>query len=206
MNPSFLNSSGIELVAFLDREGRYTWRQGYDARIHEPLRYAFLDDDALESGHPFLPSIAQGVRNQGIVLTEHGPMLLTLSPILDGNGNGPHRGAVLMGRLLAGQAHRAARRAGAGSADGQGSRVHRSRSARPRRTGRLRPASCVAKTRTRSTAQVTDVYGRHALLLRIDVPRSITRQGPGRHPICALLAADRRRDRLSSSSSSPYAT
>src|SRR4029453_6182128 len=100
MNPSFLNSSGIELVAFLDREGRYVWRQGYDTGIHEPLNFAFLGDPALAAGHPFLPSIAQGTRNQGIMLTEHGPMLLTLSPILDGNGNGPHRGAVLMGRLL----------------------------------------------------------------------------------------------------------
>ena len=30
---SFLNSSGIELVAFLDRQGRYVWRQGYDAKV-----------------------------------------------------------------------------------------------------------------------------------------------------------------------------
>ena len=58
MNPSFLNSSGIELVAFLDREGRYVWRQGYDASVHAPLHYALLDTAGLAAGHPFLDAIA----------------------------------------------------------------------------------------------------------------------------------------------------
>lgn len=176
MNPSFLNSSGIELVAFLDREGRFIWRQGYDARIHEPLGFAFLDDDALEPRHPFLPSIGQGTRNQGIVLTEHGPMLLTLSPILDGNGNGPHRGAVLMGRLLIGK------------------RIAQlSEQAQVQLTLRvlkpLVPQPVTAPNGPVTTRivhresinevyrEVADVYGRHALMLRIDVPRSITAKG-----------------------------
>jgi sensor domain CHASE-containing protein len=74
MNPSFLNSSGIELVAFLDREGRYVWRQGYDTRGHAPLHYALLDPAGLEAAHPFRAAIANGQRNQGIVLTELGAM------------------------------------------------------------------------------------------------------------------------------------
>jgi len=176
MNPSFLNSSGIELVAFLDREGRYVWRQGYDARIHEPLRFAFLDDDSLGSGHPFLPAIAQGTRNQGIVLTEHGPMLLTLSPILDGNGNGPHRGAVLMGRLLAGK--RIAQLA-------EQAQVLLTL----RVLGTPYPQQSTAPDGPVTTRivhregmnevyrEITDIYGRHALRLRIDVPRSITAKG-----------------------------
>ena len=176
MNPSFLNSSGIELVAFLDREGRYTWRQGYDARIHEPLRYAFLDEATLGTGHPFLASIAQGVRNQGIVLTEHGPMLLTLAPILDGNGNGPHRGAVLMGRLLAGK--RVAQLAEQAQVQltfrvlGKASPQLTTTPDGPVTTRIVRREHMNEVYR-----EVADIYGRHALRLRIDVPRSITAKG-----------------------------
>jgi sensor domain CHASE-containing protein len=175
MNPSFLNSSGIELVAFLDREGRYAWRQGYDAKVHAPLQYALLDDDTLEPKHPFLPSIAQGTRNQGIVVTEHGPMLLTLAPILDGNGNGPYRGAVLMGRLLT--AKRIAQLAEQAQVQLTlgvlGSPFERA-------TLPDRPVTTRIVRRVETNEvyrQVTDVYGSHALMLRVDVPRSITAKG-----------------------------
>jgi len=33
-------------------------------------------------------------------MTEQGPMLLVAAPVLDGAGNGPHRGSVLLGRLV----------------------------------------------------------------------------------------------------------
>ena len=194
MNPSFLNSSGIELVAFLDREGRYAWRQGYDARIHEPLRYAFLDEDTLGTGHPFLASIAQGARNQGIVLTEHGPMLLTLAPILDGNGNGPHRGAVLMGRLLAGK--RIAQLA---------------EQAQVQLTLKVLGKPSPQQTTTPDGPVTTRIVRREHIQrglprgrgrLRQACPDAADRraaldhgQGPGRDTVCALVAADRRRDR-----------
>jgi sensor domain CHASE-containing protein len=175
MNPSFLNSAGIELVAFLDREGRYAWRQGYDAATHAPLRYAFLDADGLERGHPFLPAIARGERNQGIVLTEHGPMLLTLSPILDGNGKGPQRGAVLMGRLLVGKR--------VAQLSEQAQVLLTLRVLRREGSDGVPPAAFV-ETRIVRTAvmnevnrQVNDIYGNPALMLRIDVPRSITARG-----------------------------
>jgi sensor domain CHASE-containing protein len=176
MNPSFLNSSGIEFMAFIDGDGRYAWRQGYDPEVHEPLHYVLLDDDALEPRHPFRPSITSVSRNQGIILTEHGPMLLALSPILDGNGQGPHRGAVLMGRLLTPK--RIAQLA---------------EQAQVRLTvkvlGSQSPSSGNAADEQSTTRivrhadtnevyrQVADIYGRHALMLRIDVPRAITAKG-----------------------------
>jgi sensor domain CHASE-containing protein len=176
MNPSFLNSAGIELVAFLDREGRYAWRQGYDAASHAPLHYAFLDAEGLGPSHPFLASIARGVRNQGIVRTEHGPMLVTLAPILDGNGKGPHRGAVLMGRLLIGK--RVAQLAA------QAQVMLTLRVLRATAGAEATPAPATVGTRVVRRAHmnevyrgVSDIYGQSALLLRIDVPRSITAKG-----------------------------
>jgi len=174
MNPSFLISSGIELVAFLDREGRYTWAQGYDAGAHARLHYALLDGRALEPGHPFLESVLQGTRNQGIVLTEHGPMLLTLSPILDGNGNGPHRGAVLMGRLLtSGRIAQLAEQAQVMLT----TQVLRESLDRPAPTGPVETRIERREFMNEVYRDVPDLYGRPILALRIDVPRSITAQG-----------------------------
>jgi sensor domain CHASE-containing protein len=175
MTPSFLNSSGIELVAFLDRDGRYVWRQGYEAGDHQPLRFAFLQDEALAPGHPFLPSIARGARDQGIVLTEHGPVLLTLSPILDGNGNGPHRGAVLMGRLLTGS------RIAQLSEQAQVRLLLGIQKAPPSGLTAMAAAPTARIVRREYFNEVyrelSDVYGRPVLMLRIDVPRSITARG-----------------------------
>ena len=176
MNPSFLNSSGIELVAFLDREGRYIWRQGYDANVHAPLHYSLLDPAGLEAGHPFLAAIAVGQRNQGIVLTEHGPMLLTLAPILDGNGQGPHRGAVLMGRLLSKK--RIAQLAEQAQVDLAVRVLHSPSDVQPSRSSAPVATRIVRRTTTNEVYRpVVDIYGRRALMLRIDVPRSITAKG-----------------------------
>jgi sensor domain CHASE-containing protein len=176
MTPSFLNSSGIELVAFLDADGGYVWRQGYHAVDHAPLDYALLRSAGLEPGHPFLPAIAGGTRNMGIALTEHGPMLLALAPILDGNGRGPHRGAVLMGRLLS--AKRIAQLAEQAQVDLAvrviGSPFDR-RATRPS----SRPKTRIVRTPEVNEVfrPVADLYGRNALMLRIDVPRAITAKG-----------------------------
>ena len=37
---------------------------------------------------------------KGIVVTEHGPAMLVVAPVLDGAGNGPHRGAVMLARVI----------------------------------------------------------------------------------------------------------
>jgi sensor domain CHASE-containing protein len=176
MNPSFLISSGIELVAFFDPQGRFVWRQGYDTGPHQPLHYSMLDADGLDATHPFRQAIADGRRDQGIVLTEHGPMLLTLAPILDGNGQGPHRGAVLMGRLLS--AKRIAQLADQAQVD-LGIRVlhspYEARVGRP--DGPVATRVVRRETLNEVYRQVVDLYGRHALMLRIDVQRSITAKG-----------------------------
>jgi sensor domain CHASE-containing protein len=189
MTPSFLVSSGMELVAFLDPQGRFVWRQGYDAGTHEPLHYSMLDPDGLDAAHPFLNAIAEGRRDQGIVLTEHGPMLLTLAPILDGNGQGPHRGAVLMGRLLS--AKRIAQLADQAQVELTIRVLHspyETRSSRP--DGPVSTRVVRRDTINEVYRQVSDLYGQHALMLRIDVPRAITAKGAAatRFALWSLLA------------------
>ena len=103
-------------------------------------------------------------------------MLLTLSPILDGNGNGPHRGAVLMGRLLTtGRIAQLAEQAQVQLTVSALASPFLQRETAPERVVTTR---IVRRADTNEVyRQVTDVHGRHALLLRIDVPRSISAKG-----------------------------
>jgi sensor domain CHASE-containing protein len=55
---------------------------------------------AWQTGHPFRDAIKNGQPAKGIVVTEHGPAMLVAAPILDGAGNGPHRGSVMLARLI----------------------------------------------------------------------------------------------------------
>jgi signal transduction histidine kinase len=148
-----------------------------------------LEPKGLGPTHPFLPAIAGGQRNQGIVLTEHGPMLLTLAPILDGNGQGPHRGAVLMGRLLS--AKRIAQLSNQAQVDLTVRVLHSPYEARMGRPdGPVATRVIRRDTLNEVYRQVVDLYGRHALMLRIDVPRSITAKGEAatRFALWSLLA------------------
>ena len=54
----------------------------------------------LDAQHPFAKPIREGTGAKGIFVTEHGPAMLVVAPVLDGAGNGPHRGAVLLARVI----------------------------------------------------------------------------------------------------------
>ena len=121
-------------------------------------------------------------------------MLLTLAPILDGNGQGPHRGAVLMGRLLSKK--RIAQLAEQAQVDLAMRVLHSPYDVQPTRTSAPVTTRIVRRPTTNEVyRQVVDIYGRTALMLRIDVPRSITAKGEARDAVRALVAAGRRHRR-----------
>ena len=175
MTPATLEAAGLDLVGYLDADGRYLWRTGRNPETRAERAYQLIAGDALEAGHPFRSAIAAGREVKGIQMTEHGPMLLVAAPVLDGAGNGPHRGSVLLGRLItpevaAGWADQAqvkltllpvpaAATAAAGAPPGDGTSI----------------------LQTRDTITVSrgidDLGGRPAFTLRVDAPRSVTARG-----------------------------
>ena len=74
--------------------------QGAETCDRTRSAYAFLEPPGLDAQHPFVKAIKDGNGAKGIVLTEHGPAMLVVAPVLDGAGNGPHRGAVLLARVI----------------------------------------------------------------------------------------------------------
>jgi len=103
--------------------------------------------------------------------TNQGPMLAVLAPVLDGSGTGPHRGMVLMGRLLTDKEI---------ARIGDQARVRLSRVAAFPRDTRTPPQTqmlIAGAAFTEVFRQFADVSGVPALVLRIEVPRSISARG-----------------------------
>lgn len=175
MTPATIEAAGLDAVAYLDADARFVWRQGFDPATHEAVDYQMLAEDALPATHPFRDAIAQGQPAKGLVLTEHGPTMLVAAPILDGAGNGPHRGSVLLARILSpAVVTRLAEQAQV------------TLDLRP-----LAPADVIAPVRDALLATriirhddanavfrgLADIFGRPAVTLRIDVPRSVSARG-----------------------------
>jgi sensor domain CHASE-containing protein len=185
MTPATLEAAGLDLVGYLDADGHYLWRTGRNPDTRAERAYDLVAGDALDAAHPFRAAIAAGREVKGIQMTEHGPMLLVAAPVLDGAGNGPHRGAVLLGRLITPEV-------AAGWAD----------QAQVKLT--LLPVTAVAAasaagppgedtsiTQTRDTITVSrsidDLRGWPAFTLRVDAPRSVT--GRGRAAIAVAVTS-----------------
>jgi len=175
MNKATIESAGLELVAYLDADARFVWRKGFDPDTHDDLEFRMLAADSLATGHPFRDAIKNGQPAKGIVVTEHGPAMLVVAPILDGAGNGPHRGSVMLARLITPAV--AARLAEQAQVKLQVSTLDPAVS----RTAGKEAANSTRIVRRETTNEVyrnlVDIFGRPAVTLRIDVPRSVSAQG-----------------------------
>ena len=169
MTPATLEAAMLDAVAYLDGDGRFVWRRGFDPATRAEASYAMFAGEALDPGHPFRGAIAEGQEASGLVLTEHGPALMVVAPVLDGAGNGPHHGAVLLLRVItADVAARLAEQAqvkldiapvAAGAA-----------AANPSWLVRHDYVNAVYR-------QLEDIHGQPAVQLRIEVPRSVSARG-----------------------------
>jgi len=173
MTPSTIEAARLDAVAYLDPDARFVWRRGFDPATHADLAYAMLGGEALAPGHPFRAAIAAGRGASGLVLTEHGPAMLVVAPILDGDGSGPHRGAVLLARVITPEV--AARLA-------EQAQVHLEISAlKPSAVDNAPPGADTRVVREARTLDVfrhlEDIDGTPAVLLRIDLPRAVSARG-----------------------------
>ncbi len=89
--------NGINLICVFDRQGELVWGEAHDLSARERLDVdvliAFPRTLHAESEDPPEPLA-------GVVLTEMGPMLVVCHPILTSDTRGPARGMMAMGRLL----------------------------------------------------------------------------------------------------------
>jgi len=176
MTPVTLEAAGLDVVAFLDAEGRFVWRKGLKPATQVDATYDFLTTERLGANHPFMKAIREGTGAKGIFVTEHGPAMLVVAPVLDGAGNGPHRGAVLLARVITPEV--AARLAEQAQVDLKVTTTPPSSpGAAAERESLLQPRVVTLDYTNQVYRNLEDIFGNPSVMLRIDVPRKVSAQG-----------------------------
>jgi sensor domain CHASE-containing protein len=176
MTPVTLEAAGLDVVAFLDTERRFVWRKGLKPATNVDVVYEFLEQAGLDGQHPFARAITEGTGAKGIIVTEHGPAMIVVAPVLDGAGNGPHRGAVLLARVITPEV--AARLAEQAQVDLKVTTTPPSSAgvAAGRET-LLQPRVVTLDYTNLVYRNLEDIFGNPSVMLRIDVPRKVSAQG-----------------------------
>jgi sensor domain CHASE-containing protein len=176
MTPVTLEAAGLDVVAFLDTEGRFVWSKGLKPATQEVLAYDLLAAASLDAQHPFSKAIRAGTGAKGLVVTENGPAMVVVAPVLDGAGNGPHRGAVLLARVITPEV--AARLGEQAQVDLKVTTTEPATgSAAATHESLLEPRVVTQQTTSRVYRNLPDIFGRPSVMLRIDVPRQVSAKG-----------------------------
>lgn len=171
----------VNVMLVIDLDGNFVMSNTLDLASEQPLDIDFAAARALPADFPWRANLRAGQPARGFLQTNQGIMMIAAAPVLDGNGGGPTRGMVMLGRLLSGtEIQRIAAQAQA--------RLSMVPAGEAREPGRLTETEQV----TQVYSAVNDVYGRPLVALRVDVPRRITQRGHdaiGYASICLIAAA-----------------
>ena len=104
LDESYQNNQ-INLLAICKPDGEVIWSRAVDTVSRKPLAIDRFPSDSLGPDHPLLafrPDMDSwpSVTVTGVLLTDHGPMLVSSRPILRSNHTGPVRGAMIMARFI----------------------------------------------------------------------------------------------------------
>ncbi len=97
---SSFTDNNINLIYFLDRSGKVVWGRAFDLEEEEDLEIPEFPQDIFPEDHPLLGLKDPADFHANIIITSHGPMLVSSRPIITSNLEGPSRGTMIMGRLL----------------------------------------------------------------------------------------------------------
>jgi len=184
----------LNLMLFVHSSGRIVFGKAFDLQNEEevPVPQSLqehLTDNALLLRHPTTESSITG-----IVLLPEGPMLIASRPILTGEDEGPIRGTLMFGRYL--DSAEIERLAGVTRLSLTVRRFEDPQMPldfQAVRSSLLEEALIVRPLSAQTIAGyalLKDIYGKPALVLRVDMPREIYEQGQAsmRYFILSLLA------------------
>jgi sensor domain CHASE-containing protein len=161
-----LRQLNVNALLVVDPDGRFVLSRDLDLNSDRPLGLDLVAGKALPDEFPWRAGLRDGRAAKGLLQTNRGILMMAAAPVLDGNGQGPARGMVILGRLLSPAEIRSI-----------GAQTQS-------QLAMLAPAVGQASTDLIETDTVTqvyrpfnDVYGRPIMRLRVDVPREVTMRG-----------------------------
>ena len=161
-----LRQLNVNVLMIVDREGHLVQARDLDLESDQPLGLELTAEPQLPADFPWRAHLHAATAVHCLLRVSRGILLLAAAPVLDGHGNGPSRGMVIIGRLLS-------------------PAVVRSLGAQAQvALAMLPPDPNVATEKVLESDSVTrvyrlfnDLYGRPVMTLRVDVPREITLRG-----------------------------
>ena len=161
---SNIREIGVNLVLIVDSDGAVIYSRSVDLPANQTLDLATRR--SLPDGFPWRAQLRAAQPAQGLLRTNLGTLMLAGGPILDGDGHGPTRGMMMLGRLLR---------------DAEVKDI----AAQAQSTLSVLPAAATRRpdqlTQTPSLTYVDrdflDIFSQPILTLRVNVPREITAYG-----------------------------
>jgi two-component system, NtrC family, sensor kinase len=167
LTPIGLRQLRINLLMIVDLKGNIVRANQLDLEAEQhPLDLDLAARKSLPADFPWRANLAEGRAAKGLLRTNRGTLLVAGSPVLDGEGHGPSRGMVILGRLLTDSVIRDI------SSQAQTPLLLLGPSANPGGEQLLESALY-----TRVYRSFNDIYGRPVMTLRVDLPREVTHRG-----------------------------
>jgi two-component system, NtrC family, sensor kinase len=161
-----LRQLNVNALLVVDPDGRFVLSRDLDLDSDRPLGLDLAARKALPDDFPWRAGLRDGRAAKGLLQTNRGILMLAAAPILDGNGQGPARGMVILGRLLSPAEIR-----------GVGAQTQTQLALLAPAVGHASTELIESDTVTQVYRSFNDVYGRPIMRLRIDVPREVTMRG-----------------------------
>ena|GEM_PF-941785 len=172
----------IDIIIFLDTSGQIVLGKAYDLANGEEKSIPSSLMNHIDSSSLIFSNVSKQEPTVGILKLPAGMMLISVWPILNSQGQGPVRGALLMGRYLDQQ-----------EIEALGNKTHLPVNLLPFNPSedQINPQDIYAELlngqpivsrdisddKMTAYAMMKDIYGEPALLLRVDMIREIYRQG-----------------------------
>ncbi len=94
---SALHTNFLAIVAM---DGKILTTLAFDPKTHEPLVIDAFAAETLAADDPLRATLGWPAGVSGFLKTPYGPLMISSAPILNGAGQGPVRGSLILGRFL----------------------------------------------------------------------------------------------------------
>ncbi|MBD1936610.1 response regulator [Microcoleus sp. FACHB-68] len=178
----------LNVVVLSDSAGRIVFSKGFDLNRQTKTTISQSLQKHLSPNSPLLKHANSETWVSGIILLSEGPLLIASQPILTSERKGPVRGTLIMGRYLnAAELTQLAKltQLSLGLYEVQKVRANQQGTTQPQLQSAIAPllqdkpaiVEPLSEDRIAGYTLLKDIYNKPALLLQVDLPRTVYRQG-----------------------------